>query len=319
MSIGIGAIHCLLPQDRVSVTDLPEFAGQQDVEPGSADISGVRTVSVSTDDSACDLAVRACRELLAAHPGEPDLMIQIASRPAEALPGSDAHRIHNRVGLTSAFPFTVGGLGCAGASVAAALARDLLLADPARHSVLLAYGSRPADGDRVRYPVAVVGDGAFAMTIARGGRPVLKAHRMQADGIFNDLYRVDHKRAPGQEWSEENALKGGYFELATQSRTRMSALVDETLSDAGLTKDDIAATLMPNVTASAYQFYEQALGLPIHPVCGKHLAEVGHLGPIDVILNLHRLPAEGDLSSADHVLVLSNARYATWAVTLWEV
>jgi 3-oxoacyl-[acyl-carrier-protein] synthase-3 len=318
VSIGIGAIHCLVPEDRVRVTDLPEFAGLEDVEPGSADISGVRTVGVYPDTNACELAVRACRELLAAHPDEPDLMIQIASRPSEVLIGSDACRIQAGAGLTSTFPFTVSGLGCAAASVAWALARDLLLADPGRHSVLLTYGSRPAGDSRVRHPAVIVGDGAFAMTMVHGGRPTLKAHRMEADGSFNDLYRTDYKRVPGQERSAERALGARYFELATQSRIRLGKLMDEVLADTGLTKDDIAATLMPNITASAYQFYERALGLPIHPICGEHLAELGHLGPMNVVLNLDHLLAEGNLSSGDHILVLSNARVA-WAVALWEV
>jgi 3-oxoacyl-[acyl-carrier-protein] synthase-3 len=319
MSIGIGAIHCLVPQDRVQVTDLPEFAGLEDIEPGSADISGVRTVGVYPDTNACELAVHACRELLAAYPDEPDLMIQIASRPPEVLIGSDACRIQAGAGLASTFPLTVGGLGCTAASVAWALARDLLLADPGRHSVLLTYGSKPAGDSRVRHPVAIVGDGAFAMTMVRGGRPVLKAHRMEADGSFNDLYRADYKRVPGQERSDEHACGDRYFELATQSRIRLGKLMDEILADTGLTKDDIAATLMPNTTASAYQFYEQALGLPIHPICGENLAELGHLGPMDIVLNLDRLLAEGGLSGGDHVLVLGNARFAAWAVTLWEI
>ncbi|MFE2726863.1 3-oxoacyl-[acyl-carrier-protein] synthase III C-terminal domain-containing protein [Kitasatospora sp. NPDC059327] len=319
MSIGIGAIHCVLPSDLVPVTDLPQFAGLEGEAPDGADVSGVRTVSVFPDATAWELAVRACTELLTARPDEPDLMIHVAPRPAEALLGSDAHRIQHGAGLASTFPFTVGGQGCAGASVAWALARDLLLADPGRRSVLVAHGSRPDDRSRVRHPVTVVGDGAFAMTMVRGGRPVLKAHRMEADGSFNDLFRGNYARTPGQEWSLEHTLGERYFELAAHSRTRMGKLVDEVLSDAGLTKDDIAATLMPNTTVSAYRFYEQALGLPIHPVCEQHLTELGHLGPMDIVLNLDRLLATGDLVRGDHVVVLGNARVAAWTVSLFEI
>lgn len=64
------------------------------------------------------------------------------------------------------------------------------------------------------------------------------------------------------------------------------------------------ATLMQNMTASAYQFYESLLDLPIHPVCRKNLRRYGHLGAMD---------GEGD-----HVLVLNNSPVAAWAVSLWE-
>jgi 3-oxoacyl-[acyl-carrier-protein] synthase-3 len=76
---------------------------------------------------------------------------------------------------------------------------------------------------------------------------------------------------------------------------------------------------MQNVTASAYSFYETLLGLPIHPVCRAHLAEYGHLGAMDVVLNLQRLLDSGEIAEGDHVLVLNNSPVAAWAVTLWEV
>jgi 3-oxoacyl-[acyl-carrier-protein] synthase-3 len=174
--------------------------------------------------------------------------------------------------------------------------------------------------ERVRYPVTVIGDGAYAMTMVRGGRPVLRAHRMATDGEFHDLIRLDYKQAPWYEWHEICASPDRYrFELAMHSRQRLSAMVDEVLAEAGIGKADVAATLMQNVTAGAYSFYETALGLPIHPVCGKNLAAYGHLGAADVVLNLDRLLACGDVSQGQHVLVLNNSPVAAWAVTLWEV
>ncbi|WP_432103586.1 3-oxoacyl-[acyl-carrier-protein] synthase III C-terminal domain-containing protein [Streptomyces sp. bgisy091] len=320
MTIGIGAIHCLLPDQRVPVTSLPEVSGLTERELEFAEKAGVRTVGLFEGVEPTELAARACRELLAAHPGEPDMMVHIASRAPDVLIGSDACHIQHAAQLPGTFPLTVDGLGCAGSSVAWALARDLLLADPSRDSVLITYGSRPTGVDRVRFPVTVIGDGAFAMTMVRGGRPVLKAHRQEADGSFHDLFKVDYKRTPYDRWREECSSADRYsFELAMHSRTRLGKLVDEVLSDAGLTKDDVTATLMQNVTASAYQFYERTLGLPVHRVCGVHLAELGHLGAMDVVLNMDRLLAVGGLERGDHVLVLSNSPVAAWTVTLWEV
>jgi 3-oxoacyl-[acyl-carrier-protein] synthase-3 len=214
----------------------------------------------------------------------------------------------------------VDGLGCTGSSAAWALARDLLLADPARRSVLITHASLPTGADRVRYPVTVIGDGAYAMTVERGGRPVLKAHRMETDGTFHDLFRVDYKRAPWYEWREECASPDRYrFELAMQSRRRLGRMVDEVLAEARLDKGILAAVLMQNVTAPAYAFWEAALGLSIHPVCGDHLARYGHLGAMDVVLNLQRLLGSGEVVRGDHVLVLNNSPVAAWAATLWEI
>lgn len=320
MTIGIGAIRCLLPGDRVDVAELPEMRRLTDAEKEFVARSGVRTVGVFDGKSPAELAAQACRELLIDTPAEPDLMILIGPRAPDVLIGSDAGRVQAESNLASTFPFTLDGLGCAGSSAAWALARDLLVADPSRNSILITYASRPTGVDRIRVPVTVIGDGAFAMTMVRGGRPVLRAHRMEADGRFHDLFRVEYKQTPFEQWREECRDNDVYsFQLAMESRVRLSRLVDQVLTDAGVGKADVATTLMQNVTASAYTFYEKVLGLPIHPVCATHLADGGHLGAMDVVLNLDQVLRTGDVGPGDLVLVLSNSPVAAWTVTLWEV
>lgn len=318
--IGIGAVRCLLPDDRVAVGDLPEFTSLRHEEAEFARTCGVRTVGVFADAAPADLAARVSRRLLADHPDEPDVLLLVAPRAPDTLLGSDSCRVQQESKLDSAFAFTVDGLGCAGSSAAWALARDLLLADARRRCVLIAHASRPTGLDRVRYPVTVIGDGAYAMTVVRGGRPVLRAHRMETDGSFQDLFRVDYKQAPWYEWREECRSPDRYrFDLAMHSRIRLAGLVDQVLADAGVTRQQVAATLMQNVTSSAYEFYESLLGLPIHRVCLEQLRDFGHLGAMDVVLNLDRLIAGGDVGCGDFVLVLNNSPVAAWAVTLWEI
>lgn len=320
-AVGIGAIHCVLPEERFPVDKLPELDNLPRAEADFARGCGIRTVSRFTDEAtAAGLAAQATRELLDGADREPDVLVAVGARAPEVLLGSDSGHIAAEAGLTSAFSFVLDGLGCTGSSAAWSLARDLLLADPSRHSVLITHASRPVSLDRVRYPVTVIGDGAFAMTMVRGGRPVLRAHRQETDGTFHDLFRVDYKSAPWYEWREECQSADRYrFDLALHSQQRLGRLVEEVLAEAGVDRAGIAATLMQNVTAPAFQFYESFLGLPIHPVCGRHLAEHGHLGAMDVVLNLDRLLATGELAPGDLVLVLNNSPVAAWAVTLWEV
>ncbi|MGH3757862.1 3-oxoacyl-[acyl-carrier-protein] synthase III C-terminal domain-containing protein [Actinophytocola sp.] len=321
VSAGIGFIHCVLPDKLVEVGELPEvpLLGREEAE--FAGGSGVRTVGVFPDTPTAELAAMACREPAGGRPGErADILLLVAPRAPDVLLGSDVCRVQAACGFGPSFAFTVDGLGCAGSSVAWGLAADLLAADPSRERVLIAHASRPTGVDRVRYPVTVIGDGAYAMTVERGGRPVLRAHRVRTDGEFHDLFSVDYKRVPWYEWREECDSPDRYrFELAMRSRLELGALVDLVLTDAGVAKDAVTATVMQNVTASAYSFYESLLGLPIHPVCGEHLASYGHLGAMDVVLNLDRLLASGDVSGGDLVLVLNNSPVAAWAATLWEV
>lgn len=320
MSIGIGAIHTVLPDTLVEVGSLPEIELLGHDEAKFATDSGIRTVGVFDGADNGGLAARACRELLDRGGDDPDVLMMVGPRSPDVLLGSDVCRVQAEVKLPSAFAFTVDGLGCTGSSAAWALARDLLLADPAKRSVLITHSSLPTGADRIRYPVTVIGDGAYAMTVVRGGRPVLKGHRMETDGAFHDLFKIEYKQAPWYEWREECASPDRYlFELAMNSRLRLGRMVDEVLAEAGLEKGQVAATLMQNVTASAYSFYSTLLGLDIHPVCGTHLAAHGHLGAMDVALNLQRLIDGGEVAEGDHVLVLNNSPVAAWAVTLFEI
>ncbi|MGH3930723.1 MAG: 3-oxoacyl-[acyl-carrier-protein] synthase III C-terminal domain-containing protein [Pseudonocardiaceae bacterium] len=320
MNIGIGAVHCLLPATRIAVDQLPEFGMLGHEETEFVRTSGIQTIGEFADTGSGELAARACQELLTGEGAEPDLLLLVGARAPDVLLGSDSCRVQADTKLASTFAFTVDGLGCAGSSAAWALARDLLVADPSRSSVLIAHASRPTGADRVRYPVTVIGDGAYAMTMVRGGRPVLRAHRMQTDGGFHDLFRVDYKQTPWYEWREECRSPDRYrFELAMHSRLRLGKLVDQVLAHAGVEKGHVAATLMQNVTTSAFDFYESLLGLPIDPVCQENLTGYGHLGAMDVVLNLDRLLAGGRLRAGDLVLVLNNSPVAAWAVTLWEV
>lgn len=326
VSVGIGAIRTVVPDTLAAVGELPEIAL---LDPASADFAvgcGIDTVAVfdvATGAAAgpgnAEAASTAVNGLVGDLPEEPDVLIMVAPRAPDVLLGSDVCRVQADAKLAGTFAFTVDGLGCTGSSAAWALAGDLLRAQPQRRSVLIVHASLPAGVDRVRYPVTVIGDGAYAMTMVRGGRPVLKAHRMMTDGTFHDLFQVDYKKAPWYEWTEVCASPDRYrFELAMHSRLRLSGMVEEVLAEAGLTKADVKATLMQNVTASAYQFYESLLDLPIHWVCRDNLRQYGHLGAMDVVLNLQRLIETGEVGQGDHVLVLNNSPVAAWAASLWE-
>ncbi|GAA3013322.1 3-oxoacyl-[acyl-carrier-protein] synthase III C-terminal domain-containing protein [Actinokineospora diospyrosa] len=314
--IGIGAIHCVLPEVLVPVADLPEFGMLGAEEAAFATSCGIDTVGEFADLTHADLAARACLGLGASA----DVLLLVGPRSPDVLLGSDVSRVQHEAKLDGAFAFTVDGLGCTGSSAAWGLAKELLIADPGRESVVVAFGSRPTGVDRIRPPVSVIGDGGYAMSLVRGGRPVLRAHRVESDGRFHDLFAVDYKQAPWYEWREVCADPDRYkFELAMESRGRLNRMVDEVLTEVGASRADVAATIMQNVTANAFKFYSTLLGLPIHPVCERHLVDYGHIGAMDVVLNFQALLATGDVGRGDLVVVINNSPTAAWSATLWEV
>ncbi|GAA0899660.1 hypothetical protein GCM10009558_110910 [Virgisporangium aurantiacum] len=54
-------------------------------------------------------------------------------------------------------------------------------------------------------------------------------------------------------------------------------------------------------------------------MCKRNLATCGHLGAMDVVLNLDGILADGALAPGDLVLVINNSPVAAWTATLWEV
>ncbi|MGW0732408.1 hypothetical protein [Streptomyces sp. NPDC002851] len=102
MTIGVGALHCVLPALRVPVDELPEFAGLDREEREFVRGSGISAVGVLPDTTAGDLAARACRELLAVQGtgvARPDTVLLVAPRAPDVLLGSGSCRVQAEAGL----------------------------------------------------------------------------------------------------------------------------------------------------------------------------------------------------------------------------
>ena len=178
-AVGLGAVHCLLPEQKLTVAELPEFA---DLDREAADFAlscGIDTVGAFDDAARASWPPRPSGSSPSGSRSSRTCCCSSAPRAPDVLLGSDAGRVHADSGVDVTFSFTVDGLGCTGSSAAWALGRDLSWPATAPRGVLIAHASRPTAVDRVRFPVTVIGDGAFALTLVPGGRPALRAHRMR--------------------------------------------------------------------------------------------------------------------------------------------
>jgi len=111
MSIGIGAIHTVLPDTLVEVGTLPEVELLGHDAAKFVQDCGIATVGVveGTDNGA--LAAAACAGLLDGLVDEPDILMMVGPRSPDVLLGSDVARVQADTELASAFAFTVDGLG----------------------------------------------------------------------------------------------------------------------------------------------------------------------------------------------------------------
>ncbi|HEX2296770.1 MAG TPA: 3-oxoacyl-[acyl-carrier-protein] synthase III C-terminal domain-containing protein [Actinomycetota bacterium] len=318
---GIASIGLSLDGGPARIVDLPEHAALDEPARHVYERLGIDTVLVDGRD-ASDLAAAAAAEALDAAglgAGDVDALVAVQGRVPPFLMASEATKIQSAVGAARATTFSVGDLGCVSVSAAFLVARSLLEANPGWDNVLIAHGSKPPAPRRFRYPVTVNGDGGVAVVVTRGAAPRILDVAVETNGEYWDLYRVDFKDKPHREWAEEcKSLKTYSFKLAIESRNRFAALNEAVLGRAGKTMADVDHFVMQNLSAGAFRFYEEFFGIEFAKACKTNLARYGHLGSMDVPLNLHTGIEDGEMSPGDLVLVMNNSPVAAWSTMLVE-
>ena len=319
---GIAAIAAHLPGELVRVDQLPEHA-QLD-EPGRHVFGslGIDTVIVDEASDGADLAAGAASAALASagvDPGDVDALVVVQGRVPPLLMTSEATRVQETAGLTKAMVLSVADLGCVSISSAFVVGAALLDSHPEWDTVLIAHGSKPPTPRRFRYPVTVNGDGGVAVLLRRDATPRIVDVAVETNGEYWDLYRVDFKDKPVAEWVEEcKSLKTYSFKLAIESRNRFSALNEGVLARAGRSLGDVDHFMMQNLSAGAFRFYEEFFGIEFAKACKTNLARYGHLGSMDVPLNLQTGIETGEVAPGDLVLIMNNSPVAAWSTMLVE-
>lgn len=318
---GIAGIGICLDGKPTRITDLPEHAALDEPSRHVYESLGIDTVLVDESDAAT-LAVTAATSALESagvRPGDVDALVTVQARVPELFMTSEATRVQAALGAERATTFSVGDLGCVSINSAFLVARALLDSNPSWDNVLIAHGSKPPAPRRFRFPVTVNGDGGVAVVVTRDAAPRILDLAIETNGEYWDLYRVDFKDKPEREWAEEcKSLRTYSFKLAIESRNRFAALNEAVLARAGKSLADVDHFLMQNLSAGAFRFYEEFFGIELTKACKTNLARYGHLGSMDVPLNLHTGIASGEISPGDLVLVMNNSPVAAWSTMLVE-
>ncbi|AUS81296.1 3-oxoacyl-ACP synthase [Actinoalloteichus sp. AHMU CJ021] len=320
--VTLGPLGTWFPGTSVEVTDLPELADLPPARRQHALSLGIDRVHDAGDLSEVDLAERAARDALTRTgigPDQVDVLLYVQGRAPEYLLSSEATRLQARLGTHAALTVGVGELGCVSVSAAFTLAAALLRGDPRHRRVLVVTAGKAATTARYRAPMTILGDGAAAVVVSREttGRYHLVDHELRSDGRYSDLFRINYRDRPQPQWAEECADEATYsFRLAVESRNRFTETNAAVLDRNGIPVSALGAVLMQNLAVGAFRFWEEALDLPIDPVCADNLAGHGHLGSLDVLLNLEAKAAS--LAPGTPVLVMNSSPVAAWSSALFR-
>lgn len=319
----LGPVAIWFPDRVVRTADLPELVTLPPARQQQVRALGIEEVRCADGLTEVDLAARAATAALAdagLSAAELDALILVQGRAPEYLLASEATRLQARIGASRALTFGVGELGCVSVSAALNVASGLLHGPTRLRHVLVAMGARTPTAARYRAPMTVLGDGGAAvlLTPADGpgtGRFTLVDQLLRSDGQYADLFRIDYRDVPSPQWVETCADESRYsFRLAMTSRSQFAALNRELLTRHGLTPGDLSAVLMQNLAAGAFAFWQDALDLKIADVCRQQLARYGHLGSIDVLLNLEAVAPS--VPPGGWVLVMNSSPVAAWCSAL---
>ncbi|WP_083874003.1 3-oxoacyl-[acyl-carrier-protein] synthase III C-terminal domain-containing protein [Nocardia paucivorans] len=309
------------PERTLEVSDLPELGELPAARREHALSLGIDTVRCAQGATETDLAERAAREALrrsGLDAADLDALLLVQGRAPQYLLASEATRLQHVLGAERAFVSGIGELGCVSVSAALRLAAALLRGDTHCRTVLVVAAARTPTRARYRSPMTILGDGAAAVLLTTDSadcRYELVDIAVRSDGRYSDLFRIDYRDVPSEHWIEECADEPTYsFRLAVESSKRFTALNAEVLARNGLSAADISAVLMQNLSVGSLAFWAEALERRIHPACAENLARYGHLGPVDVLINLD--DAAATLAPGAAALLLNSSPVAAWSTAV---
>lgn len=157
----------------------------------------------------------------------------------------------------------------------------------------------------------------MALTVSRDSTFRIVDMCIETNGAYWDLFKVDYRQSDAKGWEEVCRDRPTYtFSLAIESRNRFRRLNIDLLRRNGLDLSDIDHFVMQNISIGAFEFYEQCLEIHFARSCRTNLRRFGHLGSMDIIINLHTGLLSGEFSSGDRVLVMNNSPVAAWSSML---
>jgi len=320
--ITVQAVAAVSPGTPLSIADLPELNQLPPTQREFALSLGIDEVWSAGERTEVDLAAEAASAVLVQaglDADELDALVVVQGRAPDYLMASEATRLQARLRARRAVTLSVGDLGCVSSSAALMTAQGLFAVNPEWRTVLMAMGTRAPTVRRFRSPMTVLGDGGMAVLLNRAntGRFRLVDQVLESNGEYADLYRIPYRETSQDQWAEQCEQPDVYsFRLAMESRNRFRQLNERLLRRNGMDLSDVQTCVMQNLSRGAFEFWRDALGVRFASACRENLRRFGHLGSMDVLLNLD---ATADaLSPGDRVLAMNSSPVAAWSSALFE-
>lgn len=328
-NIGIVSLGTYIPERKMTGAEIAEAAGlpREVVE----EKMGILEKSIpDPDDHTCEMGIRAAKVAIERAQIDPlaiDLIIYIGEEHKEYPLWTSGIKLQEEVGAKNAWAFDTA-MRCGTTIMALKVARDMMIADPAIKTVLIAGGYRNADfidyqnpRTRFMYNLAA-GGGALILQKDAGVNCLLQSHLI-TDGSFSEdvIVPAGGTRQPTSIETIKKRLhyldvpdpQGMKERLDAISMENFLKVIRESLSKSGYTEKDIDYLGILHMKRSAHDFVLRELGLT--PDQSIYLDHYGHIGQIDQILSLELGLEQGRIKEGSVVVLVSAGIGYAWGAT----
>jgi 3-oxoacyl-[acyl-carrier-protein] synthase-3 len=178
------------------------------------------------------------------------------------------------------------------------LARALILSEPDVRKVLCVTADRFPEGAHYEQAYNVISDGAAACLVSDQpqGYRILACHAITNGALAR---------------ANDDETVGSYFNYTHR-------LMEEILSKASLTSQDIQWVIPQNTNVNAWMILSRLLNIDIERVYFGSIGEVGHIISSDNIVNLRKLELSGQMKSGDRLLMFMAGFGLNWQATILQ-
>ncbi|WNS76810.1 3-oxoacyl-ACP synthase [Bacillus sp. DTU_2020_1000418_1_SI_GHA_SEK_038] len=330
MSIGILSTGIYLPEDYITGEEIARMAGiPKEIVEGKMGIK--RKTIPGSEDHTCQMGIRAAKKAIKKVNLDPltiDLVIYIGEEHKEYPLWTAGIKLQEEVGALNAWAFDVA-LRCGTTVMALKVAKNMMIADPAINTVLLAGGYRNGDfidyhNPRTRFMYNLGAGGGAIILQKNCKKNLLLETEMLTDGSFSEDVVVvagGTKHPLTQQALEEGKNKldvldpaGMKERLEKKSMKNFLHVIRKSVLNSGYEEKDISYVGMLHMKKSAHHYVLKELGLSEE--ASIYLEEYGHIGQMDQILSLELAETSGKLKNGNVVVLVSAGIGYAWGASV---
>ncbi len=331
-TVGIVGTGIYIPQNRMTAKAISEATQGVWAEEAVVEKLGIKSKAMpGENDGTQEMGVYAALDALkntGIDPLDIDVILCVGEEWKEYPLTTSALYIQDKIGATNAWGIDVANRCCTTVS-AMKMARDMLIADDDISIIMVVGGYRNGDfvdfSDKDMSMMYNLGAGGGAIILKKNHpKNLLLGSHIIADGSLSRTAGVEigGTAVPITHDNLEEAKKSLRLMEPKKMKDRLNEVsmtnwfmcIDQALSKAKLTREDIDYLAILHIKRSGHQYILDALGLSEDQTI--YLDEYGHIGQIDQILSLHLALQQKKVKDGSVICMLAAGIGYVWAANI---